>query len=238
MKYLTKKRYRKYLFSFISFSAYSSETYDQLYDLAFKKFLKLNEVDETDYDPIRYTKLFQAEIRYNSKLLRLLPKSIKEDKKILALGYASGKYIDTLKSFQKKLRKEYKRLETYNYIRTKPAFRNKHLHVRYYNEAIMEGIDIEPDRITIRLDEGAIYIANGKIIKGKRRKIYPYTDTYEPESVIMANELHRNRRGYELHLLMQNLNTAKPVDLFYLTIRGTDITEDNDFTLLDIFDNS
>ena len=74
MKYLTKKRYRKYLFSFISFSAYSSETYDQLYDLAFKKFLKLNEVDETDYDPIRYTKLFQAEIRYNSKLLRLLPK--------------------------------------------------------------------------------------------------------------------------------------------------------------------
>ncbi len=232
MKYLTKRVYEKFLLSELSFTAHTTETYEELYELAFRKFYKQYFLEQQNFDLNFYKNLFEAELKYNSRLLRLLSR-INEDKKILALGYASEKSIQRIQKYQKKLQNEYEKVKAYAYGKTLEACGEKKLHTQIYNGAIFEGLEKGKDCITLKLLEGDLIIENGEIIKGGDKPLYYYNEVWGPESSIAAAELYRTRRGYELQLLIHNHHTDKPVDLFYLTIRCTDIAELGAFAFFD-----
>ena len=67
-------------------------------------------------------------------------------------------------------------------------------------------------------------IVNGEILEGENGKIYPYEEDQSSKSIVLANELYRIKDKFEVHFLIQNYNDLKE-ELWYLTIRGTDILE-------------
>ena len=64
MKYLTKRVYEKFLLSELSFTAHTTETYEELYELAFRKFYKQYFLEQQNFDLNFYKNLFEAELKY------------------------------------------------------------------------------------------------------------------------------------------------------------------------------
>ena len=74
-------------------------------------------------------------------------------------------------------------------------------------------------------DDHYIFVKDGEIIEGKDKPIYPNVSDKpnSPTSTLITNEVHTAGELFELHLLMQNCDEFAREDIWYLTIRGTDI---------------
>lgn len=154
------------------------------------------------------------------------------DIRVFSLGYASAEVKQLLRPYCAKLRRTVRQIKEKAYNETDEAenhLTNK-LGLNEYGDCLLTGIEEKDGDIYLKSeDNDYLLIKEGEIIEGKEKTIYSYNKDIPdcPWSRIIAAELHRIEDKFELHLLVSNSNKTEKEELWYLTIRGTDILENN-----------
>lgn len=167
------------------------------------------------------------------EICKRLPKEIKEeiaDIRVFALGYASAELKRKLRPYGADLRRTVQKAKEKARRETEAAeeYLTEKLGIDEYDDCLLTGMEQSGDDLILRGDEETgLRIENGIVFEGRGKPIYSYRSDIpnDPWSKIVAAELHRVEGQFELHFLVSNRNELDEEDLWYLTIRGTDVSE-------------
>ena len=178
---------------------------------------------------------FAEEMKQNEELYKNLPKEILNkiaDIRVFALGYTTEEVKKLLKPYCAKLQRLCRETKNKAFANTDKAEASlsEKLNLNKYYETFLMDISEKNGDIYLNFDYGDILlIKKGKIIEGAGHKLYPF-DIDAPNSgwsIIIAAELHRVNEYFELHFMVSNNNEFNQNDLWYLTLRGNNITQIN-----------
>ncbi len=157
---------------------------------------------------------------------------------MFALGYTSAEVKHLLRPYCAIKRSEIKEIEEKAHRETDRA--ESHLSeiigFNEYEEVLLTGIEERNGDILLKVDRVCILsIKDGEILEGNGKTIYPYDEERPncPWSRIVASELHRSKGKFKVQFLVANNNEIGQTDLWYLTVRGTDITATDDIATVD-----
>lgn len=184
-----------------------------------------------EFDEELCERQFEEIINRMIELYRKLPQEIVEkiaDIRLFALGYASAEVKRLLRPYCAELRRNVRKIREKAFAETDEAegYLSEKIGFNEYKDCLITGI--EENNGSIRLNgEGESYltIQDGEIIEGNGKTVYDYDGEAPncPWSRVMATELHRVNEKFELHFLVENRDAVERVELWYLTIRGTNI---------------
>ena len=186
-----------------------------------------------------FEKAFDAELckrkftERNSELTAIyskLPKEISDkiaDMRVFALGYASAEVKRLLRPYCAELRHIVRQTRKNAYAETNEAEDrlSRPLGLSEYDDRLITEIREKDGDVYLKIEDIYLLFKAGEITEGKEKKIYPCT-VYAPNSPwsrIVAGELHANGDKFETHFLISNVDETEKEDLWYLTVRGTDV---------------
>lgn len=178
---------------------------------------------------------FEERNRFLASIYAQLPQEILSkiaDIRVFVLGYASAEVKKLLRPYCAKLQKTVKEIKNKAYSETDEAERylSQELRFNEYEGYLISGIEEKNGNIYLRGQENeCLMIKDGAILEEKDKIIFPYDESKPncPWSRIIYAELHRINDNFELHFLVENSDVIGKVDLWYLTISGTEIIDIN-----------
>ena len=213
--------------------------FKELYEYLYGNNLRSKKVFEFDEEMCR--RKFAERINSRIELYRQLPQKILDkiaDIRVFALGYTSAEVKHLLRPYCAIKRSEIKEIEEKAHRETDRA--ESHLSeiigFNEYEEVLLTGIEERNGDILLKVDRVCILsIKDGEILEGNGKTIYPYDEERPncPWSRIVASELHRSKGKFKVQFLVANNNEIGQTDLWYLTVRGTDITATDDIATVD-----
>lgn len=176
---------------------------------------------------------FEEQINARIENYKRLPREILEkiaDIRVFSLGYASAEVKRLLRGYCAELRREVRTIKEKAYKETDEAERllSKKIGLNELEDFLIMSLEEKNGDLYLKNEyDSYLLIKDGKIIEGKDKTIYPYDEEKPnyPWSRVLATELHRVDGKFELHFLVENSNEIDKVDLWYLTLQGSDIID-------------
>lgn len=149
------------------------------------------------------------------------------DIRVFALGYASAEVKRLLRPYCAGVRKKVQQIRETAYAETDEAERSlkEPIGLNDFEEFLIMKIEEKNGDVFIEGEDDVLVIRNGVITEGKEKPIFPYNREI-PDcawSQVLTAELHREDDTYELGFLVSNLNENNESDVWYFTVRGTDV---------------
>ena len=185
------------------------------------------------FDENHAARKFEEGLRQKIELLKQMPQTILDkvaDIGVFAFGYVSEEVKRLLKSYCRELKRQCKGVLKQAERETEKAekYLTKRLGVSEYTELFLTDIIFENEDIYILFDDGEkLLIKNGEILEREEEKLFAWNADIPNSgwSMVIAAELYRTDKKFEIHFLMENRNEYERCTIWYLTFRGTDIQE-------------
>lgn len=185
------------------------------------------------FDEDKAKKRFDEDMSQKDRLCRNLPPHIKDricDMRLFALGYASAEVKRLLKPYCAELRSQCAKAKKLADIETENAenYLPHDLNLNDFVDLCLVSIQNAYGNLYLKFNSCEILIIeNAKIKERESLSVYPY-DSEIPNSAwsrVLAAELHRIKRNFEIHFMIQNLKENNECEIWYLTVQGTNISK-------------